>query len=226
MAAKTISSRKLRFAVLAIDVVLFTILDKELQVLLMHIHRPPYFVNRLGVPGGLIHPDETAEEAAQRHLSEKAGFSGVSLEQIGTFSRINRDPRGRVVSIAFLGLVSDAQSTSSATHDVLWQRVDVLPQLAYDHNEIVERTRAFLREKISHTGAVSALLSSPFTFSDLQHVYETILGYTLDKRNFRKKITILGLLKRTGKKRAGAAHRPAALYAFAKKRTIGDAHSF
>jgi len=223
---KPVSSRRLRFAVIAIDVVLFTVMDNALKVLLMHVHRPPFFIHRLGVPGGLIDPKETADEAAYRHLAEKGGFNDVALEQLGTFSAIDRDPRGRVVSVAYMGLVPQGKSMLPDDRDVCFQSVDNLPPLAYDHNRIVASAVEHLRTKIAYTTVVASVLPRIFSFGDLQHIYEIILGHPLDKRNLRKKIMTLGMLKKVGKKRSGAAHRPAELYTFVKQKNSADKRVF
>jgi len=115
MAEQDQAPHELRFAVLATDVVLFTIKDGVLQVLLIDVHSPPHFTDIQGLPGGLIHPKETADEAARRHLRDKGGISNAYLEQLYTFSAVDRDPRGRVVSVAYLGLVPPDQADSAAS---------------------------------------------------------------------------------------------------------------
>lgn len=204
---------KLHFAILAVDVVLFTIIDNELKVLLIKVHIPPYFIDRQGLPGGLIHPQEEATKAAERHLKDKGGINNTYLEQLYTFSAVNRDPRGRVVSVAYLGLIP-AKKAQVNKEEVEWVAIHRRAELAYDHDEIIRTAVARLRAKIEYTNIIANLLPREFTLSELQNVYEVILGKKLDKRNFRKKILSLNLIKDTGRKKREGAHRPAQLYQF------------
>ena len=213
----------IKFAVLAVDTVVFTIRDGNLLVRLVNVNRPPHFENILGIPGGLIRPEETAEETAKRMIEDKAGIrpSVVHTEQLYTFSKINRDPRGRVVAVAYLGLVSwDELSTSERedSADVRWVSVLEVPKLAYDHNEVLSVARARLESRVTYTTLIQKVLPEEFTLTELENAYEVIIGEDVDKRNFRKKMGKLGLLKDTGHERRGEAHRPAKLYSFINKR--------
>lgn len=214
------SKHKLKYAVIATDAVLFTIDDKKLKVLLMRVDRPPYFKyksNYWAVPGGLIHPKETAGSAAKRHLYGKAGLKNVYLEQLYTFSKVSRDPRGRVIAVSYFALVPKSNTKIKNSEDIKWYPVKRLPKLAYDHKEMIKYAEERLRAKLEYTNIVYALLQKEFTLGDLQEIYEIILGRKLDKRNFRKKILSLDMIKKSRKKRLGESNRPAGLYYFKKR---------
>ncbi len=200
----------------AVDGVIFTIKDDELQVLLIQMKKSP-FEDMWAVPGGLLEESETTREAAARILKTSAGVDGVYLEQLRTFDDAERDPAGRVVSVAHFALIPDENvelHTTDKYKDVRWWPVNNLPELAYDHSQIIETAEARLAAKIQYTNIVWSLLPGEFTLTEIQNVYEIIMGRTLDKRNFRKRLNELKMIKATGKKRYGMAHRPAALYKF------------
>ena len=207
----------LRFAILAVDTVLLAVRDNQLKVLLMKIQRPPHYSeNYWGVPGGLIDPKETAEEAAIRHLWEKAGAKFAYLEQLYTFSGLDRDPRGRVVSVAYFALSPTIEAVRREGSGVAWYPVARLPRLAFDHKEIIETAVLRLQSKLEYTNIAFGLLPGEFTLGELQKVYEIVLQRRLDKRNFRKKLFVLKLLVSLKKKRRIGRSRPAELYKFAE----------
>jgi 8-oxo-dGTP diphosphatase len=221
---KALDGNEIRFAVLAVDVAALTILDARLQVLLIPIHLPPQIVHARGLPGGLVHPRETAEDAVVRLLEEKAGLGSYYSEQLATFSGIERDPRGRVVSVAYLALVPGALvGTRALPQGAAWCPVADAGRLAYDHMAILETARERLRSKLVSTTIARELLAPRFTLSELQAVYETVLGRALDKRNFRKKLIGDGIVKPTGRLVRQSVGRPGQLYRFAGSRpeTIG-----
>ncbi|HJQ83916.1 MAG TPA: NUDIX hydrolase, partial [Candidatus Binatia bacterium] len=160
---------------------------------------------------------ETLEAAARRHLGTQTGVRGIYLEQLYTFGSPERDPHGRVVSVAYFALIADGGRGPGA--EATWRPVTRLPALAYDHAAVVRTARARLRAKLRYTNLVYGLLPARFTLGELQAMYEAILGRTLDRRNFRKKMLSLGLLRRAAGVRRGA-HRPAALYAFRRRRPM------
>ncbi len=219
---KHVVQKKYSHAVIATDVVIFTVYEEQLKVLLIKMKKKP-FVGMWAIPGGLVHGKESVDEAAQRHLIEKTGVKDVYLEQLYTFGHVDRDPFGRVVSVAYFALIPNAGlklKTTSEYDDVAWFSVAHLPKLAYDHTEILETAIQRLKAKLGYSTISYSLLPKEFTLSQLQHIYEVILGDALDKRNFRKKILSLGLLKRLGKKRSGGASRPAELYTFLKRSSL------
>jgi 8-oxo-dGTP diphosphatase len=172
-----------------VDVVIFTILDRRLHVLLIKRLAKP-FQNRFALPGGFVLESESVDEAAIRELGEETGVRDVYLEQLYTFGDPKRDPRGRVITIAYYALIPPTHSLHSTTDaaDAAWFRADDLPPLAFDHAKIVDYARTRLRNKLAYTNVGFELLAERFTLSELQAVHEAILGEPLDKRNFRRQI--------------------------------------
>ena len=214
-----IENPDLRFAILATDIALFTLRENELCIRLIPVNKPPHFENMWGLPGGLLSPAETAEEAAHRHLETKAKIvpSLVHLEQLYTFSEVQRDPRGRVVAVAYLAVVpweSLSVSEREENDKARWVPITKLPKLAYDHDTIVSVALERLRSRISYTTLIAKLLPQEFTLIELERAYETILKKKIDRRNFRKKIEKLELVRSLGRKRQGLKSRPAMLYSF------------
>jgi len=210
------TSRKYQFAVIATDVVVFTMRDNKLQVLLMKMTKEPY-ANSWAAPGGLVGASESPETAARRLLKEKTCLANVYLEQLATFGEVDRDPFGRVVSVAYLGLLptgAAGAATVDSRSDAAWYPTSKLPKLAYDHSTMISVAVERLQNKLGYTTVAGQLLPKEFTLSELQSVYEIILGRAMDKRNFRKKFLALELVQSTGRQQDGGAHRPAALYHF------------
>lgn len=223
MKKKTLIIKKapenLRFAVLATDVVAFTIQEGSLKVLLIKINIPPYYKNTLALPGGIVDISETARQSALKQLEKKVKIKNVFLEQLFTFSGLKRDPRNRVVSVAYWALVppdhpgSRVPETEGGRTWVDVNKISRIP-LSYDHNRIVDVARERLQTKLLYTAAARGLLPKYFTFKELQNVYEIVLGRRFDKRNFRKKMTGLGVIGKTKGEQRGGKHRPAQLYTF------------
>lgn len=206
----------IRFAALAVDVVCFCVTEGRLEVLLGEVTSSNSFKGQLAHIGGLIRVDETAEQSVDRLLCDKAGIQDIYKEQLYTFSEINRDPRGRVVAVAYLGFINskDKQNINKAKTPTVWRSAYEVGKLAYDHNKIIEVAIERLRSKIIYTDIARHLMPKEFTLSDLQKTYEAILGESMDKRNFRKRILSLGLLKDTKRTIKKGVMRPAALYSF------------
>jgi 8-oxo-dGTP diphosphatase len=207
----------------AVDVAVCTVRDGALEILLVQTTGGP-FAGQWALPGGLVAADETLDDAAARELVTRTGVGGVYLEQLYTFGRPDRDPQARVVSVAYVALIPHGGRfpgglRSPKYQQVAWWSVRRLPPLAYDHGEIARTAVARLRAKLQYTNLVYTLLPPAFTLSELQAVYEAILGRRLDRRNFRKKILSTGLLAALGRERRGA-HRPAALYRFRRRRPM------
>ena len=203
----------LRFSVIATDIAVFTVWQEQLHVLLLPVDNEA-FTGMFGLPGGLILPTETAEDSANRHLKDKAKINVSYLEQLFTFSAIKRDPRGRVVSVAYFALVPAFDSLPDIASDARWVPVNEVATLAYDHNEVLLTAITRLRTKLTYTNLAYNLVAKEFTLSELQSVYETVLETELDKRNFRKKLLQHDIVVGTGRKRTGEANRPAELYHF------------
>ncbi len=208
---------RLRFAVMAIDAVVFSFIDGKLYALVGPIHRPPHYSNTQGFLGGIIDADETTEQASVRILKEKGGLEKIYLEQLYTFSAVERDKRNRVVSVAYLGLVRPDIAERYEHRDAKFVPVATLKKLAYDHDEMLLTALTRLRGKLTYTTIAQHLLPKQFTLSELQTVYEVVLQKELDKRNFRKKLLALGIVKETGRMQEGVKNRPAALFEFTSK---------
>jgi 8-oxo-dGTP diphosphatase len=206
-----------------VDLVIFTIAENDLKVLLIRRGGEP-FKGRWALPGGFVEIDESLESAAARELEEEVGVRNVYLEQLYTFGDPDRDPRGRVISVAYFALV-DAEhqqiAAASDAADAAWHSVFKPPALAFDHGKILDYAVWRLRNKIEWTTVGYELLPRKFTLSELQRVYEIILQKPVDKRNFRKKILAQGEIRELNETRADVAHRPAKLYSF-KKRSGGS----
>jgi len=224
--SKPTDSTPMRFAVLATDIALFTVRNGELLVRLISVKRPPHFPDNIGLPGGLLAATETAKEAAVRHLETKTGIDPkkVYLEQLYTFSRVERDPRGRVVAVAYLALapwegLSPAEQAGDG--ESWWARLSDAKKLAYDHDEILSVALERLRSRIKYTTLGSKLMPKEFTLTELERTYESVLKKDLDKRNFRKKILKAGALTELPRKKSGGRFRPAQLYRFASLEVKG-----
>lgn len=204
---------------MAADAAIFTVQDGRLKVLLIRMKKKPY-EGRWALPGGRLEADETTEATARRVLKTQTGVSEAYLEQLATFDALKRDPFGRVISVAYFALMPSEGVTLATTEKyagVKWEEIKKAKGLAYDHDAILETAVNRLRAKLEYTNIVWNLLPEAFSLSELQQVYEAILGRLLDKRNFRKKILALGLLVSTGKKRAEGPYRPAELYRFKRR---------
>ncbi len=202
-----------------VDLVVFTVKDGALSALLVKRRHPP-FRGRWAIPGGFVEADEGLEEAARRELAEETGVDSLYLEQLYTFGEPKRDPRGRIVSVAYFALLdwkAVAVRAASDAKEARWFPVDAMPKLAFDHAAIVAYAKQRLRYKLEYTTVGFQLLPPRFTLGELQAVYEAILGRRLDKRNFRKKILELGLLQALPARKREGAHRPATLYRFREK---------
>ncbi len=206
----------IKFAILSTDVALFTIEAGELKVLLTTA-KTGAFSGMSALPGSLVGPDEKTEEAAKRVLKGVLSISDYYLEQLFTFGNPKRDPVGRVVSVAYLALIPWNKAKIAVKQGARWESVKSLPKLAYDHNEIVKMGVKRIIGKLTYTNIVFGLMPEEFTLTELQGIYENILGREIDKRNFRKKINSLSILKKLTKKRMGEANRPAQLYSFKEK---------
>jgi 8-oxo-dGTP diphosphatase len=205
--------------IVAVDVVIMSVFDHKLHVLLLE-PKDPVLGGNWAIPGGLVKLNESLDDAVGRHLEAKAGISGVHLEQIYTFGDVDRDPQGRVVSVAYMALCRKERvhpATSDRYNRIEWFAMDNLPPLGYDHPKILKAAHDRLMAKLSYTNVIYNLLPDEFTLTEMQNYYEYILGHKLDKRNFRKKVLSLGLLKQTEKMTSGSANRPAMLYSFRKR---------
>ncbi len=204
---------------LATDCVIFGFDGGELKLLLLEREKEP-FKNKWALPGGFVFMDETTEACAKRILTEKAGIKQVFIEQLYTFSDIDRDPRERIISVAYYALVNKHQYELIAGRDTIkaeWFELSKLPKLAFDHAKIVKAAIQRLKGKVRYQPVGFELLNEKFTLSQLQALYESILETTIDKRNFRKKILSMGLLTMLDEKEKNVARKAANYYSFNNK---------
>ncbi|HVY45785.1 MAG TPA: NUDIX domain-containing protein [Minicystis sp.] len=207
-------------AALAVDCAVFGLDEGDLKLLLIQRAIAP-FRGGWALAGGFLRMDETLEQAAARELREETGLERVYLEQVQAFSAIGRDPRERVVSVAFFGLVKlkdHRVRAATDARDAAWFSTNDLPTLAFDHASIVEAALRRLRVRARREPIGLELLPPKFTLSELQRLYEVILERPLDKRNFRKKVLATGLVVELGEVEKDVAHRAARLYRFDARR--------
>ena len=203
-------------AALTVDCVVFGFDEGELKVLLIERGLEP-FKGRWALPGGFVRVQETLDEAARRELLEETGLRNVFLEQLYSFGEIERDPRERVVSVAYYALVKLSDHRAKAATDAAnaqWFLVSKRPKLAFDHAAILRAALTRLQGKVRYQPIGFELLPEKFTLSQLQHLYEAVLETELDKRNFRKKVLGFGLLLPLEETLMAGRHRPAQLFRF------------
>ena len=202
-----------------VDIVIFTVRESSLQVLLVKRGVPP-FEGQHAIPGGFIREGESLEEAALRELYEETGVRNVFLEQLYSFGDPKRDPRGRVVTVAYYALIASNKLSLVAGADAAearWFPTNDLPPLAFDHKQILDYAIERLRNKLEYTTVGFQLLPEKFTLGELQAVYQAILSKQLDKRNFRRKIALLGILKPL-RESQHTGRKPAQLFRFMASR--------
>ena len=207
-------------AALTVDCVVFGLDEDDLKVLLIQRGLPP-FEGKWALPGGFVRVDETLEEAARRELEEETGLRKVFFEQLFTFGSVERDPRERVVSVAYYALVNLSDHKVQAATDARdagWFGVHDVPSVAFDHADILQMALERLRGKLRYQPIGFELLPKKFTLSKLQHLYELVLERTLDKRNFRKRVLAMDLLIETDEVQQDVAHRAARLYRFDERK--------
>jgi len=203
---------------IAVLVVIFTMEGGRLHVLLVRRSAEP-FKDAWSLPGGLLAPGESLDDAAVRKLDDETGVTDVFLEQLYTFCDL--DGRGSVAT-AYFALVDSRRAHLSRRRAWLpaWQPIDGLPQLAFDNGRVIDYALRRLQAKLEYSNVAYSLLPAEFTLSQLQRGYEAILARPLDKRNFRKRMLSLGIIEATGRTATEGRHRPAQLYAFREHRPI------
>jgi 8-oxo-dGTP diphosphatase len=205
---------------LTVDCVVFGFDEGDLKLLLIQRGLEP-FVGKWALPGGFVRVEESLEQAALRELEEEASLTRVYLEQLYTFGSVDRDPRERVVTVAYYALVKlgdHRPAGASDARNAAWFSINDLPRVAFDHEEIIESARERLQSKVRYEPIGFELLPKKFTLTQLQHLYEVVLETPLDKRNFRKKILSMDLLVETDEIEQDVAHRAARLYRFDETR--------
>jgi 8-oxo-dGTP diphosphatase len=209
---KTYDASKFARPTVAGDVCLFSIAGEALTIHLVRRTEPPY-QGAFALPGGFVRVDESLDDAARRVLREKAGLEDVFVEQLYTFGEVDRDPRTRVITVAYYALIGRRSEGFPAEFNA--HPTGRLPPLAFDHERIIEVAVTRMRGKLEWTTIAFELMPPEFTLTELQRVYEVILERRLAKPAFRRKILAAGVVRATPKMRRGG-HRPAILYRFAR----------
>lgn len=206
---------------LTVDVALFTVTGAlrqvRLQALLIRREAPP-FAGSWALPGGFVLEDEDLKAAAMRELHEETGVDLVALYQVGAIGTPGRDPRGHTVTVLWAGLVRGDLHALCASGDAglaQWFPVRALPELAFDHAELLTRALTYLQERLGRDPVCAELLPEAFALSEFHALLEAVLQRSVDRRNFRRRVLALGLLEETAGVRKKGAHRPARLYRFA-----------
>lgn len=203
----------------SIDCVIFGYHDKELSVLLIERKETPN-KGEWALPGGFILTDEDMDGAAKRILNDLTGVSNIYMDQLKAFGDVDRYPLRRVITIVYSALVNQDQfkvTPSNLVQNASWFNVKNLPKLPFDHDEIFAAAFKKLQTKVRYEPIGFELLPNKFTLTQLQTLYEMILGVELDKRNFRKKLLAMNLLVKLDEKQTGVSHRAAHLYRFDKR---------
>jgi len=208
-----------------VDCVIFGFQDGKIKLLLTERNEYP-FKDTWSLPGFFVNNDEEMETAVMRILYEHTGLKDIFLEQLSAFAGLKRHPSGRILTVAYYALLQldnmkiKPKPVTSYMKQAQWFAVDEIPELAFDHRQIVDLSLEKIRRKISYSPIAFELLPEKFTLTQLQMVYEAILGKTLDKRNFRKKMLNYGFLKELPEVQKGVSYRAARLYKLDKRKYI------
>lgn len=214
---------------ISVDCVIFGYEKKELKVLLIKSDLKE-FSGLWSLLGDLVQPQEDLETASYRILKERTGLDDVYLEQVHTFGALNRHPSGRVISVAYYSLVDISHHRLKLTHNELhWHKLSEIKELAFDHKKILDKCLDRIREQAMEQPVIFNLLPEKFSLRQLQDLYQAILGVKLDRRNFRKKISLKDWLIALNEMETGVSHRPGSLYAVknqSHKRLVGQKSGF
>lgn len=206
-----------------IDCVIFTFHEGKLKVLLNERNQYPY-KDWWALPGFFVGQYEEMEEAVNRILYELTGLQDIYMDQLAAFAGVKRHPEGRILTVAYYARVKyedvgdKVKPVTDYMKEARWFAVDELPELAFDHQEIMDKSREALQLKIRHTPVAFELLPKKFTLTQLQQVHEEILQETLDKRNFRKKVSGFSYIKELDEFQQGVSYRAARLYQFDREK--------
>lgn len=196
---------------------LFTVDKGVVKVLLVKRNNDP-FNGYWALPGGAMYNNETLEDGARRELKEKTGLENIKLELGNIFDDVNRSNLQRMIGVSFLGFINtkgiELQKETMKTSNANFFSINKVPTLAYDHNEIINKSILILKEKILNSNILKGLLPEEFTLPELQKVYETLLNKKLDRRNFRKKLLNDGIICDVKKDALFNGKKPAKLYRF------------
>lgn len=206
---------------IAVLVTIFTVVDGSLRVLLIQRSAPPD-EGKWAIPGGALSPHESLDNAATRKLAQETGVTDVFLEQLYTFSNLDKKRTGGSAAVTYFALVSDDRVHLARRPNWKpdWFPFDELPTLALNNEQVLDAARTRLINKLEYTNAAYSLLPAFFTMTQLQQVYESILGRSLDKRNFRRRILASDLLIETNRTIKTGPHRPARLYRFTNRKPV------
>lgn len=202
----------------AVDCIIFGFSEGELHLLLLKRNFEPA-MGQWSLMGGFVQPDESVDNAAKRVLAELTGLENVYMEQVKAFGEIDRDPGERVISVAYYALININEYDKELVqqHNAFWVNINELPELVFDHPQMVEQARKLMQQKASTEPIGFNLLPKLFTLSQLQSLYEAIYGEPIDKRNFRKRIAEMDYIEKTDKIDKMGSKRGAALYKFNDK---------
>ncbi|MBL0743641.1 NUDIX hydrolase [Chryseolinea sp. Jin1] len=204
---------------LSIDCLIFGFKKSELDILLVQ-HGEGISKGKWALPGGWIKYNESTDDSATRILNDLTGVSNIYLEQLKAFGNANRYPTKRVITIAYYALVKPENYTlhpGFTAADARWFKISEVPELPYDHAQILNEGLQYLKHKVRHEPIGFNLLPKKFTLLQLQELYEAILDKKLDKPNFRRKLMRMNLLEPCKEKQTDVSHRAASLYRFDKK---------
>lgn len=200
----------------SVDCVIFGYHECELKILLIQRGTEPY-ENYWALPGDLVYPNEDLDTAASRILNDLTSLTNIPIKQVKTFGKVDRHPLGRVITIAYLALVEPADlapHASSWASQTQWHSMNDIPQLAFDHREILDVSLEELKTRILQEDIWRRVLPEKFTLTQFQEVFETILGKAFDKGNFRKKVVKYKFLRKLAEAQTNVSHRPSLLYTF------------
>jgi 8-oxo-dGTP diphosphatase len=200
----------------SVDCVIFGYHECELRVLLIQRGTEP-FENYWALPGDLVYPNEDLDSAASRILNDLTTLNNIPIKQVQTFGKVDRHPLGRVITVAYLALVEPADlapHASSWASQTQWHSINEIPQLAFDHRQILDVSLDELKNRVLQEDIWSKVLPQKFTLTQFQEVFETILGKSFDKGNFRKKVVKYKFLKQLDEAQKNVSHRPSLLYVF------------
>ena len=217
---KDVDLHKVQKPAVAVDVILLTVKDNDLRVGLIKRGENPY-LGRFALPGRFVRYVEPIEDTARMALKRKGNINpdSVFLEQLYTFGQnLHRDTRIRTISIVYYGLVKSQDIDFQSGNKFIWHSVYKLPELAFDHKEIIISALERMRKKLMNSDLAFQFMPVEFTLTELQKTYEIILSEKLDKRNFRRKVLESSVLKDLRKKKLEGVHRPAGLYTFKRQK--------
>ena len=199
---------------------LFTVEQGIVKVLLIKRKNEPYY-GKWVLTGGALYNNESLEDGAYRELKEKTGIENIPIKQFKAFGNPNRSPVMRMVAIGYIGIIDKKRVNvlrkTRNTSDADWVPIDKVPNLGYDHNEILEEAIKQLRKDIVNSNILKSLFPDGITIPELQKTYEAILNKKFDRRNFRKKILSLNILEDSNKYEKFEGNKPARIYKFKDK---------